>query len=40
MINIFIEYLYELDEAIEKYSNAILKICKSFIDGIGKIKMN
>lgn len=36
MINIFIEYLYELDEAIEKYSNAILKICKSFIDGIGK----
>lgn len=36
MINIFIEYLYELDEAIEKYSDAILKICKSFIDGIGK----
>lgn len=36
MINIFIEYLYELDEAIEKYSDAILKICTSFTDGIGK----
>lgn len=36
MINNFIEYLYELDEAIEKYSDTILKICKSFIDEIGK----
>lgn len=36
MINIFIKYLYELDEAIEKYSDAILEVCEKFIDGIGK----